>query len=84
MAMVKLPHTNYKVRQLLEAGEYGEAQAACDENVEWLRDQIATQQDMFLEIECRKRGIEPTPSNKNKASLSVGNRLFSRTARQAG
>ena len=50
----KPPHYAFKINTLIEQGEFDEAQAACDENVEWYEAKAAEYRDLYIEAEREK------------------------------
>jgi len=58
----KLPHSRYAIKQMMDAGKYAQAMAACDANVEWHRAQAAEFQDRWRDAQIRKGGGIPLTS----------------------
>jgi hypothetical protein len=71
------PHSDLKIRELIALGKCNEAQDCTDENVEFYRDKIGDQQSLFLEAQCVKLGVEPTPEAKVRASAGIPKRVTS-------
>lgn len=68
------PHSDYEIKELIKLGKIEDAQHATDINVEFYRDKIGDQQSLFLEAQCVKMGVEPTPSNKIAANSDIPRR----------
>lgn len=68
------PHAEYEIRELIKLGKYDEAQEATDINVEFYRDRIGDQQSLFLEAQCARMGVSPTPENKIAVNSGIARR----------
>ena len=53
------PHSRYMVRQMIDAGNYREAQTACDANVEWFEAQADAYRNLWREATIRGAGNIP-------------------------
>ena len=50
------PHSEFKIKEMIKIGEFDEAQAATDENVEFYRQKIETQQELYVLAQMGKMG----------------------------
>ncbi len=55
------PRSVYMIKELVEMGKYEQAQQWCDENVEFYRGRVAEMQDLYMQVERRKRGYRDVP-----------------------
>jgi hypothetical protein len=52
------PHATFKIKEMIEVGEYDEAQKCTDENEEFFQAKITEQGDLFIEAQKRKMGVQ--------------------------
>ena len=52
------PHAAYKIGEMIKLGMNAEAQRYCDENVEFYREKIEEQHNLYLEAQCAKMGVK--------------------------
>ncbi len=64
----------YKIRELIKLNKFDEAQRCTDENVAFYDAKIGEQQDLFLEAQVAKMGLEMNPDNKLAAAVNVPKR----------
>ena len=63
------PHGKFKIQECIKIGHYDEAQKYTDENVAFYDAKIGEQQDLFLEAQCGKMGVEYNRDNKLGAAI---------------
>jgi hypothetical protein len=68
------PHMAYKIRELIKLKKYDEAQKCTDENVAFYDAKIGEQQDLFLEAQVAKMGLEMNPDTKLAAASNTPKR----------
>jgi hypothetical protein len=68
------PHMAYKIRELIKLNKFDEAQKCTDENVAFYDEKIGEQQDLFLEAQVAKMGLEWNPDNKLAVSVNTPKR----------
>ena len=68
------PHATFKIRELIKIGKYAEAQKCTDENVDFYDAKIGEQQDLFLEAQVAKMGLELNPDTKLAAAANTPKR----------
>jgi len=80
------PHAAFKIRELIKLNRCDEAQRYTDENVAFYDAKIGEQQDLFLEAQVRKMGLELTPDTKLAAAAHTPKRRIpsSRTFGEKG
>ena len=67
------PNAPYKVKEMIKLGLYDEAQAACDENVEFYRAKITDQQDLFLDAQAARMGVTRHDELKDRYGPAMRN-----------
>lgn len=73
------PHATFKIRELIKIGKHEEAQKCTDENVVFYDAKIGEQQDLFLEAQCAKMGLEYNRDNKLAAAVNTPKRRMPRS-----
>lgn len=52
------PHATFKIKEMIEVGEYDQAQKCTDENQVFFEKKIEEQGDLFLDAQKRKMGVQ--------------------------
>lgn len=52
------PHGEFKIKEMIKLGEFDEAQEATDENIEFYREKIERQHELYLEAQQQKMGVQ--------------------------
>ena len=58
------PHSKFAINEMIEIGRFDEAQAACDENVEWYSAKADEFRELYVHAQIRKIGaipVKPVP-----------------------
>lgn len=72
--MKKQPKSEYLINELIKMGHYDKAQKACDENVEFFDKRIGDMQDLYVQAQCKKMGLEPTRDNLFATAINTPKR----------
>ena len=54
------PHGDIKIQELIKLGHYDEAQRYTDENIEFYREKIEHQQELYLDAQMAKMNVQPS------------------------
>ncbi len=73
------PHMPYKIRELIKLRKFDAAQKCTDENVAFYDAKIGEQQDLFLEAQVAKMGLEMNADNKLAAAVNTPKRRVPRS-----